>query len=65
VNQIAEQWRFGGGPADTNHTRVIDLVWSEAGMQGTWLSTYTPSQAAQTELTVTDFARVEMLAKGQ
>ncbi len=65
VNQNAEQWRFGGGPADTNHTRVIDLVWSEAGMQETWLSTYTPSQATQTELTVTDFARVEMLAKGQ
>ncbi len=65
VNQIAEQWRFGGGPADTNHTRVIDLVWPEAGMQETWLSTYTPSQAAQTELTVTDFARVEMLVKGQ
>jgi hypothetical protein len=65
VNQNAEQWRFGGGSADTNHTRVIDLVWSEAGVQETWLSTYTPSQATQTELTVTDFARVEMLAKGQ
>ncbi len=61
VNQNAEQWRFGGAPADTNHTRVIDLVWPEAGIQETWLSSYTPSQAAQTELTVTDFARVEML----
>jgi carbohydrate-binding DOMON domain-containing protein len=65
VNQNAEQWRFGGGPVDTNHTRVIDLVWSEAGVQEIWLSTYTPSQATQTELTATDFARVEMLAKGQ
>jgi alpha-amylase/alpha-mannosidase (GH57 family) len=65
VNQKAEQWRFGGGPADTNHTRVIDLVWPEVGVQETWLSTYTPSQTTQTELTVTNFARVEMLAKGQ
>ncbi len=65
VNQNAEQWRFGGAPADTNHTRVIDLVWPEAGIQETWLSSYTPSQVTQTELTVTDFARVGMLAKGQ
>jgi len=65
VNTNAEQWRFGGAPADTNHTRVIDLVWAEAGMQETWLSTYTPSQAAQTALTVTDFARVPMMAVGQ
>ena len=65
INQVAEQWRFGGAPSDTNHTRVIDLVWAEAGMQEAWLSTYTPSQAAQSELTVSDFARIGMLAKGQ
>jgi carbohydrate-binding DOMON domain-containing protein len=65
VNQKAEQWRFGGALADTNHTRVIDLVWPEAGVQETWLSTYTPSQAVQTDLTVADFARVQMLAKGK
>jgi alpha-amylase/alpha-mannosidase (GH57 family) len=65
VNTNAEQWRFGGAPADTNHTRVIDLVWVEAGMQETWLSTYTPSQTAQTALTVADFARVPMMAVGQ
>jgi hypothetical protein len=65
VNQNAEQWRFGGAPVDTNHTRVIDLVWPEPGMQETWLSSYTPSQATQTELIETDFAQVGMLAKGQ
>ena len=65
VNQVAEQWRFGGGPADSNHTRVIDLVWPEAGVQESWLNTYTPSQAGQPDLTVTDFAKVGMLAKGQ
>jgi alpha-amylase/alpha-mannosidase (GH57 family) len=65
VNQSAEQWRFGGGSADTNHTRVIDLVWPEPGMQETWLSIYTASQLPQTELVVDDFARVEMLEIGQ
>jgi carbohydrate-binding DOMON domain-containing protein len=61
VNQKAEQWRCGGAPADTNHTRVIDLVWPEQGTQESWLSTYTPSRKSQTELTVTDFAQVGML----
>jgi alpha-amylase/alpha-mannosidase (GH57 family) len=65
VNQKAEQWRLGGGPADTNHARVIDLVWPEAGIQEKWLSLYTPSQKAQTELQAADFARVGMLVKGQ
>jgi alpha-amylase/alpha-mannosidase (GH57 family) len=65
VNQNAEQWRFGGAPADTNHTRVIDFVWPEAGVQESWFQTYTPSLATQTDLTVVDFARVGMLAKGQ
>jgi len=65
VNVVAEQWRFGGGPADTNHTRVIDLAWPEAGVQEAWFSAYIPNQAAQTELKLTDFARVGMLAKGQ
>jgi alpha-amylase/alpha-mannosidase (GH57 family) len=65
INQNAEQWRFGGAPADTNHTRVIDLVWPEEGIQEDWLSNYSPSQVSQTDLTVNDFARVEMLAKGQ
>lgn len=65
VIQKGEQWRYSGGPADTNPTRVIDLVWPQAGLQETWVSTYTPSQTTQTVLTVTNFARVEMLTKGQ
>jgi alpha-amylase/alpha-mannosidase (GH57 family) len=62
VNAAAEQWRIGGALADTNHTRVLDLVWAEAGVQEEWLSTYTSSQAAQAELNEADFARVGMLA---
>jgi carbohydrate-binding DOMON domain-containing protein len=36
VNPTAEQWRFGGAPADSvNHTRVMDLVLpEEGGVQG-------------------------------
>jgi alpha-amylase/alpha-mannosidase (GH57 family) len=62
VNAKAEQWRLGGAQDDANHTRVIDLVWAEAGKQEEWLSTYTPSSAQQTELSAADFAKVDMLA---
>jgi hypothetical protein len=65
VNPIAEQWRFGGGIADTNHTRVIDLVWPEGGVQEGWLGTYKPCQAPQSDLTEMDFAQVGMMKKGQ
>ena len=62
VGANAEQWRIGGAPAGaTNHTRVLDLVWPEAGQQEAWLSDFTPSTAAQGSLTAEDFARVEML----
>ncbi|MBK7219669.1 MAG: glycoside hydrolase [Candidatus Promineofilum sp.] len=65
VGVAAEQWRIGGAPAGaTNHTRVLDLVWPEAGQQEAWLSDFAPSTAAQAELTADDFARVEMLTPG-
>ena len=62
VEASASQWRIGGAPTDTNHTRVVDLVWAEPGQQETWLSTYTPSTAQQSKLTVADFAQVPMLS---
>ena len=63
VAPTAEQWRIGGAPAGaTNATRVLDLVWPEAGQQETWLSDFAPSTAAQGSLTTDDFARVEMIA---
>ena len=65
VGVAAEQWRIGGAPAGaTNHTRVLDLVWAQAGQQEAWLSDFAPSTAAQAELTADDFARVEMLTAG-
>ena len=66
VNQNAEQWRVGGAPAgSTSHTRVIDLVWAEAGQQETWLSTFTPSSAPQGDLTEADFARISFIVPGE
>jgi carbohydrate-binding DOMON domain-containing protein len=61
----AEQWRFGGAPGGTtNHTRVIDIVWPEAGQQEAWLSNFAPSTAPQGSLTAADFAAVEFLTPG-
>ncbi len=57
----AEQWRIGGAPlGTTNHTRVIDLVWPEQGVQESRLSDFPPSDARQEDLTAADYARVPM-----
>jgi len=47
VSQKAEGYRFGGAPADNNHTRIIDLLLPEGAEinQQTALGTY-PSSAA-------------------
>ena len=57
----AEQYRFGGAPASTtNHTRVIDLVWPEEGLQEGWLADFKPIQDAQADQIPGDYARVPM-----
>lgn len=61
VMPTAEDWRIGGAPeGSTNHTRIMDMVWAEAGQQEAWLSAFTPSTIGQPDLTAADFARVEM-----
>ncbi len=66
VMPVAEDWRIGGAPeGTTNHTRIMDLVWTEEGQQEAWLSAYTPSETGQADLTVDDFARVEMFGVGE
>jgi carbohydrate-binding DOMON domain-containing protein len=63
VQPVAEQWRIGGAPANaTNHTRVLDLVWPEAGVQEEWLSAFQPSSIPQTDLTASDFATILMFS---
>ncbi|MDI6768268.1 MAG: glucodextranase DOMON-like domain-containing protein [Anaerolineales bacterium] len=63
VNASSEQWRFGGGPDDTNHTRIIDLAWPEGELpaQEKMLSTYTSSAAALGQLKADDFPQIQML----
>lgn len=61
VLPIAEQWRIGGAPAgSSNHTRIIDLLWPEAGVQEEWLSNFIASSTPQVDLTPADFAKIRM-----
>jgi hypothetical protein len=59
VESEASQWRIGGGPDDTNHTRIIDLVFS--GDQAEALGTYPASQESVGKLGPDDFAQVPLL----
>ena len=66
VVPAAEAWRIGGAPAgSSNHTRIMDLVWAEAGQQEAWLSTFTPTDVLQSDLTSDDFAEVGMFGAGE
>jgi len=62
VNPKAEQWRGGGGPADTNHTRIFDVAWEGQPTQEALLARYKPSQAANLDdVPVDDFAQLSMV----
>ncbi len=61
VNPTAAQWRFGGGPDDVNHTRIIDLAWDGTPTQEEILSTYPPSKADIATLGPDDFAQIPLL----
>ncbi|OGO20574.1 MAG: hypothetical protein A2Z14_16005 [Chloroflexi bacterium RBG_16_48_8] len=56
---MAEQWRIGGAPDDTNHTRIMELVF--AGEQADILGTYPSSQDPAGELGPDDFAQIPLL----
>jgi alpha-amylase/alpha-mannosidase (GH57 family) len=59
----AEQWRIGGGPDDTNHTRIMDLAWpaDASPAQAEILGDYPPSQANVGSLAPDDFAQIPLL----
>lgn len=64
VEANAQQWRFGGAPDDTNHTRIIDVAWPADGTptQEDALSGYPPSSGtAMDALTPDDFAQLPTL----
>jgi len=62
VQQSAEQWRLGGAPNDTNHTRIIDMAWPQdaAITQAEMLGTYPSSNEAVSNLSEDDFAQMEL-----
>jgi carbohydrate-binding DOMON domain-containing protein len=64
VEASAQQWRFGGAPADSNHTRIIDLAIPD-GMTPTqeeMLSTYPAVTSGEVgDLGPDDFAQVQMV----
>ncbi len=63
VESQAKQWRFGGGPEDTNHTRIIDYAWAEGRKptQEEMLSTYQSSSMLVGDLTPDDYPQVQLL----
>ncbi len=64
VEATAQQWRFGGAPEDTNHTRIIDLAWPGGATpsQADMLGSYASSQEANMDLLdPDDFAQVLMV----
>lgn len=58
----AEQWRIGGGPQDTNHTRLLDVIYPEEGVQEQMLGAYPSSQANVGTLGPDDFGQVPVIA---
>jgi alpha-amylase/alpha-mannosidase (GH57 family) len=64
VEAMAAQWRFGGAPEDTNHTRILDVAWPAEATptQAEMLGTYPPSQEGNMDvLGPDDLAQVPML----
>jgi len=64
VVESAQQWRFGGAPADTNHTRIIDVAYPAdlTPTQEDALSTYPPSQESSMDnLGPDDFAQLPLV----
>jgi len=63
VNQTAEQWKMGGAPADSNHTRIVDLAWpaDSKPTQEEMLGTYASSSLPLNELKPDDFPIVQLL----
>jgi hypothetical protein len=64
VEPAAQQWRFGGAPADTNHTRIIDVAYPAelSPTQEEALSTYPASTESDMDaLGPDDFAQLLMI----
>ena len=60
----AAQWLIGGGPDDTNHTRIMDVIYPEPGVQESLLSDYPSSQDPVGDLGPDDFGQVPVFGSG-
>lgn len=66
VDLVAGPWRFGGGPDDLNHTRIIDVL-LPAGVtpaQSALLGGYRPVRDPRARVTVDDLPVVPMVTIG-
>ncbi len=63
VQESAAQWKIGGGPADTNHTRILDIAWPAEidPTQAVILGTYPTSTVGIDTLGADDFAQIPLL----
>jgi hypothetical protein len=64
VEPTPQQWRFGGAPSDSNHTRIIDVAYPAgfAPTQEKALSTYPPSQESDMDgLLPDDFGQLPLV----
>jgi alpha-amylase/alpha-mannosidase (GH57 family) len=63
IESESEQWRFGGGAEDNNHTRIIDMAWPADGTpdQAEMLRSYPSSQESIDDLSPDDYAQLELL----
>ena len=65
VGMAAEQWVLGGGAADVNHTRIIDVAWPESGVQEDGLADYEPVSAGSIDdLGPDDFGTIPLFGAG-
>jgi hypothetical protein len=64
IEPVAQQWRFGGAPASTNHTRIIDVAYP-AGFSPTQeeaLGAFPLSQESDMDaLAADDFAQLPLV----
>ncbi len=64
VEATAQQWRLGGGPADINHTRILDVASDVEGLQEALLSDYpTVSSGSIDDLEADDFPLVPLIVR--
>ncbi len=62
VEASAQQYRIGGGDGSLNRTRILDLLWPEAGIQEQMLTPATPITSGNLDdLTADDFGQITPL----